>query len=251
MAEFRRMPTAITKAGQVKGGGGRHEKDDRFRIDDRSRYVLGWSNESKIAALTVELGAGRTADPGRGLGRGAGRRRLGARESTPSPMRSPGWTVFARVPPRSTGSPSLSGRSPRWSGRGRRCSAAVEPARPNSGAAAGSRGDAAARERGRGGGRPRCGVPAASLRQDRRHTASTTRSPRSSTRIGMPMYRRGRRTHRRRWRPRCCPNRPSGSSNWSTPRPRARRAYCRGEIDCHGLQADRAALRFQTRSSGG
>ena len=41
MAEFRRMPRAITKAGQVKGSGGRHEKDDRYRIDDRSRYVLG------------------------------------------------------------------------------------------------------------------------------------------------------------------------------------------------------------------
>ena len=51
MAEFRRMPKAITKAGQVKGAGGRHEKDDRFRIDDRRRYVLGWSNERKIDAV--------------------------------------------------------------------------------------------------------------------------------------------------------------------------------------------------------
>jgi uncharacterized protein YPO0396 len=51
MAEFRRMPKAITKAGQIKGAGGRHEKDDRFRIDDRSRYVLGWTNERKIEAL--------------------------------------------------------------------------------------------------------------------------------------------------------------------------------------------------------
>jgi uncharacterized protein YPO0396 len=51
MAEFRRMPKAITKAGQVKGTSGRHEKDDRFRIDDRGRYVLGWSNERKIDAL--------------------------------------------------------------------------------------------------------------------------------------------------------------------------------------------------------
>jgi uncharacterized protein YPO0396 len=51
MAEFRRMQRAITKAGQVKGAGGRHEKDDRFRIDDRSRYVLGWTNERKIGAL--------------------------------------------------------------------------------------------------------------------------------------------------------------------------------------------------------
>jgi uncharacterized protein YPO0396 len=51
MAEFRRMPKAITKAGQVKGSGGQHEKDDRFRIDDRSRYVLGWSNQRKLDAL--------------------------------------------------------------------------------------------------------------------------------------------------------------------------------------------------------
>jgi uncharacterized protein YPO0396 len=51
MAEFRRMSRAITKAGQVKGSGGRHEKDDRFRIDDRRRYVLGWSNQRKLDAL--------------------------------------------------------------------------------------------------------------------------------------------------------------------------------------------------------
>jgi uncharacterized protein YPO0396 len=50
MAEFRRAPRAITKAGQIKGGG-RHEKDDRYRIDDRSRYVLGWSNQRKLDAL--------------------------------------------------------------------------------------------------------------------------------------------------------------------------------------------------------
>ncbi|MGH3274597.1 MAG: ATP-binding protein [Streptosporangiaceae bacterium] len=57
MAEFRRMPKAITQAGQVKGSGGRHEKDDRFRIDDRSRYVLGWSNERKIDALLTRATA--------------------------------------------------------------------------------------------------------------------------------------------------------------------------------------------------
>jgi len=50
MDDFRRASRAITKAGQIKGGV-RHEKDDRFRIDDRSRYVLGWSNERKIDAL--------------------------------------------------------------------------------------------------------------------------------------------------------------------------------------------------------
>jgi uncharacterized protein YPO0396 len=51
MADFRRVPRAMTKAGQLKLSGGRHEKDDRSRIDDRSTYVLGWSNERKIDAL--------------------------------------------------------------------------------------------------------------------------------------------------------------------------------------------------------
>ena len=51
MEQFRRANRAVTRAGQVKGGGGRHEKDDRRRIDDRSQYVLGWSNEQKIDSL--------------------------------------------------------------------------------------------------------------------------------------------------------------------------------------------------------
>ena len=79
MAEFRRMPRAITKAGQIKGSGGRHEKDDRCRIDDRSRYVLGWSNQRKLDAL-LRPGAAAGRPPQRGRGRaaaaqeGAGRR---------------------------------------------------------------------------------------------------------------------------------------------------------------------------------
>jgi uncharacterized protein YPO0396 len=49
MDRFRREKRAVTKAGQVKANEQRHEKDDRSRIDDRSRYVLGWENRSKIA----------------------------------------------------------------------------------------------------------------------------------------------------------------------------------------------------------
>lgn len=49
--QFRREARALTRAGQVKDPGGRHEKDDRNRIDDRSRYVLGWSNVDKLRAL--------------------------------------------------------------------------------------------------------------------------------------------------------------------------------------------------------
>ncbi|MDD3761384.1 MAG: ATP-binding protein [Acidithiobacillus sp.] len=54
--QFRRETRAITRAGQIKDPTGRHEKDDRHRIGDRSRYVLGWSNSAKIAALEAKRG---------------------------------------------------------------------------------------------------------------------------------------------------------------------------------------------------
>ena len=53
--QFRREARAITRAGQIKEPSGRHEKDDRHRIDDRSRYVLGWSNSAKIGVLEQRL----------------------------------------------------------------------------------------------------------------------------------------------------------------------------------------------------
>ena len=52
--QFRRETHAITSAGQIKSRGERHEKDDRYRLDERSRYVLGWSNLDKIAALQAQ-----------------------------------------------------------------------------------------------------------------------------------------------------------------------------------------------------
>ncbi len=52
--QFRREARAITRAGQIKAPGERHEKDDRHPIFDRSRYVLGWSNTKKIAALEAK-----------------------------------------------------------------------------------------------------------------------------------------------------------------------------------------------------
>jgi len=55
LADFQRQPQALTLQGQVKGARGRHEKDDRSRIDDRTRYVLGWSNQEKIAAIAAQL----------------------------------------------------------------------------------------------------------------------------------------------------------------------------------------------------
>jgi uncharacterized protein YPO0396 len=47
MDAFRRAPRAITRAGHIKGQA-RHEKDDRYRVNDRSRYVLGWRNDDKL-----------------------------------------------------------------------------------------------------------------------------------------------------------------------------------------------------------
>ena len=52
--QFRREKRAITRNGQIKSTGGRHEKDDRYVLNDRSRFVLGWSNKDKIEALENE-----------------------------------------------------------------------------------------------------------------------------------------------------------------------------------------------------
>lgn len=54
MDTFRRSSQAITQSGQIKATGQRHEKDDRTRIDDRSRYILGWSNQEKINLLSQQ-----------------------------------------------------------------------------------------------------------------------------------------------------------------------------------------------------
>jgi len=53
--QFRREHQAVTRNGQIKSVGQRHEKDDRHNIADRSRYVLGWSNEAKIKTLSNDL----------------------------------------------------------------------------------------------------------------------------------------------------------------------------------------------------
>jgi len=55
LPQFQRAVKAISLNGQIKSGHGRHEKDDRHRLDDRTRYVLGWSNQNKIEALHQQL----------------------------------------------------------------------------------------------------------------------------------------------------------------------------------------------------
>jgi uncharacterized protein YPO0396 len=59
LSKFREANRAVTQAGQMKQGYARHEKDDRHRIDDRRRWVLGFDNREKLALYkerAAELG---------------------------------------------------------------------------------------------------------------------------------------------------------------------------------------------------
>ncbi|MFI3227497.1 MAG: ATP-binding protein [Clostridia bacterium] len=51
---FRRYDYAITKSGQIKSKM-RHEKDDRKFINDKTTYILGFSNKRKIELYEIEL----------------------------------------------------------------------------------------------------------------------------------------------------------------------------------------------------
>lgn len=53
--EFNSTDRAITREGLIKHNKTRHEKDDRFSVSDKSRYILGWSNTEKVKALEAEL----------------------------------------------------------------------------------------------------------------------------------------------------------------------------------------------------
>ncbi|MBG0738582.1 ATP-dependent exonuclease SbcCD, C subunit-like protein [Paeniglutamicibacter antarcticus] len=55
MEDFRRHPKALTANGQLKGGRGRHEKDDRKDLADRKNFVLGWDNHDKVSRFHAEL----------------------------------------------------------------------------------------------------------------------------------------------------------------------------------------------------
>ncbi len=55
LSEFRRFQRALSKNGQIKSSLVRHEKDDRFRVDDRRRFILGWENQEKLLALKSDL----------------------------------------------------------------------------------------------------------------------------------------------------------------------------------------------------
>ena len=64
--QLQRLPRALSINGLIKSGHRRHEKDDRHSLLDRSRFILGWSNEEKIKALEEE--AERVAETGRQFG---------------------------------------------------------------------------------------------------------------------------------------------------------------------------------------
>ena len=46
---------SITRDGAISFGGGHARKDDRHDISDRSKWVIGWSNASREAALVEEI----------------------------------------------------------------------------------------------------------------------------------------------------------------------------------------------------
>jgi len=54
LQDFRKTPRALTRAGQVRHGRDRHEKDDRRAIDDRRYWVLGFDNREKLAHFKRE-----------------------------------------------------------------------------------------------------------------------------------------------------------------------------------------------------
>lgn len=49
MAAFRTASRAVTREGMVKHNTMRHEKNDRYSVNDRTRWVLGFDNKAKLA----------------------------------------------------------------------------------------------------------------------------------------------------------------------------------------------------------
>ena len=53
--QFQNEKRSITKKGQIKGRGGRHEKDDRKKLFDKREFVLGWDNKEKIELIKEQM----------------------------------------------------------------------------------------------------------------------------------------------------------------------------------------------------
>ena len=57
LRDFRQEERALNRAGQVRHGKARHEKDDRRAIDDRRYWVLGFDNREKLAHYREKAGS--------------------------------------------------------------------------------------------------------------------------------------------------------------------------------------------------
>ncbi len=53
--DFKHLRRALTANGLIKQNRSLHEKNDRYRVDDASRYILGWNNREKIRAIESQL----------------------------------------------------------------------------------------------------------------------------------------------------------------------------------------------------
>jgi uncharacterized protein YPO0396 len=52
--QFQRETPALHQDGRLKSADGRYDKDELVPVGERANYVLGWSNESRIAALAKQ-----------------------------------------------------------------------------------------------------------------------------------------------------------------------------------------------------
>jgi uncharacterized protein YPO0396 len=57
MDDFRKFKKALSVHGQFKTNFLRHEKDDRYNINDKTRWVLGWDNVAKLKELQTNYDA--------------------------------------------------------------------------------------------------------------------------------------------------------------------------------------------------
>lgn len=55
VAELRKVERGVTREGQVKHNSRRHEKNDRYKVDDRGNWVMGFDNAEKQAHFHARL----------------------------------------------------------------------------------------------------------------------------------------------------------------------------------------------------
>lgn len=55
LSAFKKQFKAITPQGLIKHGVNLNEKDDRFSLEDKNRFILGWDNQEKLDWLLKEI----------------------------------------------------------------------------------------------------------------------------------------------------------------------------------------------------